>query len=75
MTSGSPQHRRGMVFVDDNGEYDALRQIADSIPVDSEDSDYDTPDSVSDSSSYRSNSSDDLAEIADYWDPYCESKL
>lgn len=69
MSSSSPAHRRGRVFVDDDGEYDSLRQFITTSDSEDSDDDYAHIDS-SDSSSYYSEN-DDLAE---YWDPYCECR-
>ena len=77
--NSSPAHRRGMVFVDDEQEYDidetydSLRRFATEESGSSDqDSDYaeiDMTDNLSDESSFHSEGD----EIAEYWDPYRES--
>ena len=76
MNTSPGHHRHGIVFVDEDREcdeldtYHSLRRFAE----DSDDSDYAEPDSVSEESESDSFHSEG-EEIAEYWDPYCESTV
>ncbi len=78
----SPDHRRGMVYVDDDRDYldeayDSLRKFATEDSASSasgDDSDYaeiHMSENFSDDSSFHSEGD----EIAEYWDPYRKGQV